>query len=517
MHRLLVTSVFFAAFCAFASETLAAACEDLLRLSRPATTVTGAQTVAAGAFRPPAVGGGRGGGAAAQLYPKMPSFCRVAATLAPSSDSDIKIEVWMPASGWNGKLQVVGNGGMAGTIPYAAMAAALNAGYATAGTDTGHLGNNADFVPGHPEKLVDFGYRAIHEMTVASKAVIQAHFGGPPKRSYFNGCSQGGRQAITSAQRYPEDFDGIVAGASAWNQMRMHGARLSVNRIMNRTPASAIPASKYPAIHEAVLLACDGRDGVKDGIIENPTACKFDFNTLACKGEDTSACLTPPQIESAKAMVSPLTHPTTGAVLFEGHLWPGSELEWDTIGGPAPLNNAITALKNIAYPNDPNWNGSTFNLATDVEFAAQADKGLLRSDDANLKPFFDRGGKLLMWHGWADPQVTPQTSTIYYTNVLKTVGRQAEDSIALFMLPGVYHCQGGPGPDTFDRMAAIEQWVEQGRKPTRIIASKLQDGKVVRTRPLCPYGQVAKWNGSGSTDDAANFACVAETMNTGGR
>jgi feruloyl esterase len=290
-----------------------------------------------------------------------------------------------------------------------------------------------------------------------------------------------------------------------------------VNRIMNRTPESAIPASKYPAIHEAVLLACDARDGVKDGVIENPTACRFDFNALACKGEDTSACLTPPQIESAKAMVSPLKHPATGAVLFEGHLWPGSELEWDTIGGPAPLSNSITALKNIAYPNDPNWNGSTFNMATDVEFAAQADKGLMRSDDANLKPFFDRGGKLLMWHGWADPQVTPQTSTIYYTNVLKTVGRQAEDSIALFMLPGVYHCQGGPGPDTFDRMAAIEQWVEQGRKPTRIVASKLQEGKVVRTRPLCPYGQVAKWNGSGSTDDASNFACVAESVNTSSR
>ncbi len=499
----------FIALTVFATEA-AAACEDLVRLQRPATTVTAAQAVAAGAFTPPAAGGRGRGGPAAQIYPRLPAFCRVAVTLTPSSDSDIKVEVWLPMSGWNGKFQAVGNGGMAGTIPYAAMAAALNAGYATGGTDTGHVGNNADFVPGHPEKLVDFAYRAIHEMTVASKAVIQAHYGGPPKRSYFNGCSQGGRQGITSAQRYPEDFDGIIAGASAWNSMRMHGARLAVNRIMNRTPASGIPASKYPAIHDAVLLACDARDGVKDGVIENPTACRFDYASLACKGEDTSACLTPPQVESAKQMVSALRQPTTGAVLFEGHLWPGAELEWDTIGGPQPLQNAITAIKNIAYAGDPGWNGGTFNVATDVERVAAADNGLLRSDNANLKPFFDRGGKLIMWHGWADGQVTPQNSTTYFNNVLKTVGRQAEDSIALFMLPGVYHCQGGPGPDTFDRMAALEQWVEQGRKPTRIIASKVEDGKVVRTRPLCPFGQVAKWNGSGSTDDAANFACVTQ-------
>ena len=511
MPRLLVPMVFIA-LSSFATDAAAAACEDLLRLQRPATTVTTAQTVAAGTFKPAAPAGGRGG--AAQLYSRLPVFCRVAATLTPSSDSDIKVEVWLPVTGWNGKFQAVGNGGMAGTIPYAAMAAALAAGYATAGTDTGHVGNNADFIPGHPEKLVDFAYRAIHEMAVASKAVIQTHYGGPPKRSYFNGCSQGGRQGITSAQRYPEDFDGIIAGASAWNSMRMHAARMSVNRIMNRTPDSGIPASKYPAIHDAVLLACDARDGVKDGVIENPTACRFDFKSLECRGEDTSSCLTPAQVESAKAMVSPLKHPTSGAVIFDGHLWPGAELEWDTIGGPAPLQNAVTAIKNIAYPNDPGWQPGSFTVATDAERVATADSGLLRSDNANLKPFFDRGGKLIMWHGWADPQVTPQNSTIYYNNVLKTVGKQAEDSIALFMLPGVYHCQGGPGPDTFDRMGVLEQWVEQGRKPTRIIASKSEDGKIVRTRPLCPFGQVAKWNGTGSTDDAANFACVAESMDT---
>jgi feruloyl esterase len=489
--------------CSCASLAAAAPCEDLARLALPATTVTSAQPVAAGAFTPPTPPGNN-----AALYKSLPAFCRVRVTLTPSSDSDIKSEVWLPTADWNGKLQAVGNGGWAGTVPYPAMAQALAAGYATTGTDTGHVGNNANFVPGHPEKLVDFGYRAIHEMTVASKAIIRAHYGDPPKLSYFNGCSQGGRQGITSAQRYPGDFDGIVAGASAWNSMRMHAARLAVNRVMNRSADSAIPPSKYPMIHEAVLQACDGADGLKDGLIQNPTTCSFDFKALECRGEDAAACLTPAQVVSAKAMVSPVTHPTTGAVLFEGHLWPGAELEWDTIGGPEPLGNAVTALKNVAF--DQTWEPARFNPATDIEAADRADRDILDSNNFNLKPFFDRGGKLLMWHGWADPQVTPQNSTIYYGNVLKTVGAQAERSIALFMLPGVYHCQGGPGPDRWERMAALERWVERGEKPTRIVASHQTSGTVDRTRPLCPFGQVAKYNGSGSIDDEANFACVAD-------
>ena len=506
--RRVLPLVFVLSSLTWTSEVSAATCEDLARAAFPNTRITSAETVAAGSFVPPAPPGAN----VAPIFKTLPAFCRVRVALTPSSDSDIRTEVWLPAANWNGKLQAVGNGGWAGNIPYPAMAAAVAAGYATTGTDTGHVGNNADFVPGHPEKLVDFGYRAIHEMTVASKAIIRAHYGDLPKVSYFNGCSQGGRQAITSAQRYPQDFDGIVAGASAWNSMRMHGARLVVNRTMNRTPDAVIPPDKYPMIHTAVLNACDGLDGVKDGVIENPTKCSFDFKALECKGEDAASCLTPAQVESARAIVSPVTHPTTGAVLFEGHLWPGAELEWDTIGGPKPLANAVTAVRNVVF-NDPSWDPATFTAA-DIDLADRADKDILDSNNANLKPFFDRGGKLLMWHGWADPQVTPQTSTIYFTNVLKTVGRTAEDSIALFMLPGVYHCGGGPGPDRFDRMAAIEQWVEGGRKPTRIVASHQTNGSVDRTRPLCPFGEVARWNGTGSTDEEKNFSCVAETVDT---
>jgi feruloyl esterase len=501
-----VTAVLLAVGLPAQRASAAGACGDLAKLSVADTTITSAEAVAAGAFTAPRARGG-----AAQSFANLPAFCRVAATVRPTSDSDIKIEVWLPASAWNGKFQAVGQGGLAGSIPYPEMAAALIAGYATTGTDTGHVGDSAEFVPGHPEKLIDFAYRAIHEMAVNGKAIVAARYGTAPARSYFNGCSGGGRHGLTSAQRYPADFDGIVAGASTWNQPRMDAARIAVNRIVNRSPESGIPPQKFPMIHEAVLRACDGLDGVKDGVIENPTRCRFDVATLECKGADGPTCLTAPQVESAKALLSPLTHPATGAVLFEGHLWPGAELEWARLSQPEPLSNVLTRIRNITFKN-PNWDPRQFNTATDVDLADRVDNGLLASSNFNLAPFFDRGGKLLMWHGWSDPQVTPQNSIIYYNSVLKSVGKNADNSIALFMLPGVSHCQGGPGPDAFDKMSGIEAWVEQGRKPIRFIASHRSNGVVDRTRPLCPYGQVAKWKGTGSTDDAANFSCVAESM-----
>jgi feruloyl esterase len=460
--------------------------------------------IAAGGFTPP-------GGRDAQQYRKLPAFCRVAAVLRPSNDSDIKVEVWLPAAGWNGKFQGVVEGALAGSIPYALMAPALADGYATAGTDTGHEGNNAEFMPAHPEKLIDFAYRAIHEMARQGKSIIAAYYGDAPKKSYFNACSGGGRQGLANAERYPDDFDGIVAGAASWNSMRMDAACAAINLLVNRTPEAAIPPAKYPMIHAAVLQACDALDGVRDGVIENPTRCHFDMETLQCKGADGPSCLTAAQVESANLLLSPLRHPTTGVVLFEGHLWPGSELGWTTLASAQPPQNVMTRLANITFK-DSHWDPRTFNIATDVELADKVDNGLLAANNFNLKPFFDHGGKLLMYHGWADPLVTPQNSITFYNNVLKTVGKGAENSIALFMLPGVGHCRGGAGPDTFDKMGAIAQWVEQGKKPTRIVASHLTDGKVDRTRPLCLFGQAAKYKGAGDTNDAANFSCVSEEM-----
>src|SRR5262245_33759143 len=234
-------------------------CEDLAGIALVNGSVNSAQMMSPGAFSPPA---GRG---SITVYERLPAFCRVTATLTPTSDSEIKTEIWLPAAGWNGKFQAVGNGGWAGTIPYAALAAALMSGYAAAGTDTGHTGNNADFALGHPEKLIDLAYRSIHEMTVQSKIILSAHYGNPAKFSYYNGCSQGGRQGLAEAQRYPEDFDGIIAGASAIDQMRMHGARTALNLTVNKSTDTAIPRTKYATINAAVLNACDALDGVKDG------------------------------------------------------------------------------------------------------------------------------------------------------------------------------------------------------------------------------------------------------------
>src|SRR5438132_533331 len=481
----------------------ATTCENLASLALPHAKIDSAQMVAAGGFVQP---GGRGG--AVNPFAKLPAFCRLTATLTPTSDSEIQVEISLPASGWNGKFEAVRNGGWPGTIPYPALAAALAAGYATAGTDTGHVGGTADFALGHPEKLIDLAYRSIHEMTAQSKTVIDAHYGTPAKLSYYNGCSQGGRQGLAEAQRYPEDFNGIIAGAAAWDQMRMHAARTALNLTVNKDTDSTIPQSKYAMIHAAVLNACDASDGVKDGVIENPAMCKFDYAKLLCKAGDDAECLTKGQVESAKAMTSPLRDPKTGKVLFEGHLMPGSELSWATLGGPQPLGLSTSGMQNVVFK-DKNWDYHSMNMSVDVERAAKSDNGAFFTGDANLKPFFDRGGKLLMYHGWSDPQVNPLNSVMYYNNVMKTVGREnTATSLELFMVPGMNHCQGGPGTDTFDKVKTLEQWVEQGKKPAQIVASHLTNGQVDKTRPLCSYPQVAKYKGTGDTNDAANFSCV---------
>jgi feruloyl esterase len=493
-----------------AAQSYAATCESLANLTLPNGKVTLAQQVAPGAFTMP--GPARQGGAAQRVFASLPSFCRVAATLTPSSDSDIKVEVWLPASGWNGKFQAVGNSNWAGTISYTAMAAAVAAGYATASTDTGHVGNTGSFALGHPEKVIDMGHRSVHEMTVKAKAVIDAFYGTAPTLSIWNGCSQGGRQGITEAVRYPADFDAVIAGAPAVNWMHMHAGRLAMNRAVNAAPADVIPASKYPVIHRAVLNACDARDGVADGVIENPGSCAFDPKALLCSGQDDSACLTPAQVESARKMYAGTTHPSTRASVLPG-LARGAELGWNIIGGPQAIGLSAEAYKYIVAK-DPAWDASKFNPRVDLDLVLSADPDdVLGATDPNLRAFFGRGGKLLLYHGWSDPQVTPfNTIDFFHKVVASQGGAGVGTSIQLYMVPGMNHCAGGPGTDTFNKVAAMEEWVKTGAAPKRIDASHLTNGAVDKTRPLCPFGQVARWNGSGSTNDAANFACVAAPL-----
>jgi feruloyl esterase len=478
-----------------------AACESLAQVKVTNGRVLSAETVQAGAFTPPGAGNSRGAAALATV----PAFCRVTLQLTPSLDSDIRVEVWLPAAGWNHKLQASGNGGLSGAIPYPALAASLKAGYAAVGTDAGHVGENADFVAGHPEKLVDFGHRAIHEMTVAAKAVVAAHYDARPTRAYFSSCSTGGRQALIEAQRYPEDFDGIVAGDPSWDQMRLYAARVWLNTYVNRTPAAVIPPSKYGMMHRAVLDRCDALDGVKDGVIEDPTKCNFDWSALTCSGADQPDCLTKDQVETANAMTRPIRDPKSGSVLHPGRYYPGSELGWAGVAGPAPSGESHEGMRKIVFT--PDWDYHTIRVPDDVERAVKADKGLLYGGDPDVSRYFKRGGKLLMYHGWADPLVSPDTSLLMFKRINDAVGTAAANSVALFMVPGMSHCQGGPGTDVFDKVAAIDQWVETGRKPKSIDAAHLTAGVVDRKRPLCDYPMTAHYTGAGSTDDANNFRC----------
>src|SRR5579871_236326 len=335
----------------------AATCESLASLTLPNTTITLAQPVEAGALTLP---GGRGPNPNV-VYKDLPAFCRVAATLRPTSDSDIKIEVWLPdpkgIPGWNGKFQAVGNGGWAGVISYREMSDAVLRGYATASTDTGHEGGRGQFAYGHPEKLIDFGWRSEHEMTVKAKALIQAFYGNAPKYSYWNGCSTGGRQGLKEAQKFPDDYDGIIAGAPA-NRTAL---ALWIAFAELKDPASYIPKEKYPLVHHAVLEACDAHDGVKDGILENPTSCHFDPKVLLCKGADSASCLTAAQVEAVRKIYSPATNPRTGQVLFPS-LVPGSELGWAVLGaGPEPSQPILDQARYVVYK-DPNWDWKTFDF-----------------------------------------------------------------------------------------------------------------------------------------------------------
>jgi len=496
------TAAVLAALISGASLGAGAPCEDLSRLALSGTAITLATKVEAGAFALP-------GQTPSAAFRSLPAFCRVAATLKPTADSDIKMEVWLPLSGWNGKFMAVGNGAFSGAISYPALAASLARGYAVSSTDTGHEGGSASFALGHPEKVADFGWRAVHETTATSKKILTAFYATAPKFSYWNGCSAGGRQGMKEAQRFPADFDGIIAGAPGLDWTSRAGQANRVAKELDRSETSRLLRPQRELLHKAVLDACDAIDGVKDGLIADPDRCNFDPATLQCTGSTSSACLTPEQVRTAQLTYSSPKNPKTGRPITG--LARGSELGWTDLGWSASARaTGLDHFRFIVFQ-DPKWEVSQFSFDSDIVRAEETDAGTINALDPNLKPFLDRGGKLIQYHGWSDPQISPGNSTQYYSRVLEALGSQSkvEASYRLFMVPGMAHCGGGEGPNTFDMVAALEGWVERGSAPDQILATHSTNNRVDRTRPLCPYPLIASYNETGSIDDAAHFSCRA--------
>jgi feruloyl esterase len=504
---MIVTVALLAASAAFAQNP----CEKLKALPLANTSIKAVDLVPAGPFSAPSAMPGAPAPKGPPGAP-LPAYCRVALLITPTSDSHIESEVWLPAEDWNGKLQVVGNGGWAGTISYPAMAAALREGYAAASTDTGHTpneaGGNGMFALGHPEKLVDFGYRALHETTVNAKSLIKAFYDKGLKFSYYNGCSTGGRQGLMEVTRYPEDFDGAVVGAPANPHIYLHAADIERNMRLRKDPGHTLSQAKVATLHKAVLNACDTLDGAKDGLVGNPEKCSFDPATLLCKGADSDACLTAPQVEAAKMLYGDIKT-KKGEIIWTGFS-PGGELQYtsltakiDTNAPPSPF--PLDSIRILAYQ-DPNWDWRTWDLDRDTALAKEK-AGFIDVHTRDLSAFKARGGKLLLYHGWSDPGIAAGNTVNIYKGVLSKMGAKQDNWLRLFMIPGMGHCSGGPGTDQFNKMAVIERWRESGIAPDEIPAAHVTGSTVDMTRPLCPYPKVAVYKGSGSMNDAANFAC----------
>ena len=499
-------------FAILATAAAATPCESLRSISIPQASVATADVVQAGPFVQP--GGDRGApsgqegrgrgvgqrGLPPQSIPALPRHCRVTMVLAPSADSHINVELWLPTENWNGKFLAVGNGGFAGSIQgYGDMQVALRLGYATAATDTGHSaadGPNGMFALGHPEKIVDFAYRAVHEMTLKSKQVIKEFYNRVPQYSYFKGCSTGGRQAVMAARRYPEDFDGIIGGALANRHVHMHTAGFARSVNLARNPEQALSPAKAQLVTDAVLKKCDT---LKEGFLNNPRQCTIDFSTLLCKGADGDHCLTKAQLRAAETFYGGLKN-GKGELIFSGQ----------ALGNPMPAlpsNSTIQVIDTVrvwAFQNaDYDWR--TFDLDRDMP---QIDKkiGFVDAVNPDLSRFKARGGKLFLYAGWSDTAITPENTVLYYERVLDQMGRNQSDWMRLFMVPGMAHCRGGDGPNTFDSIGTLEHWREHGVAPAQITGSNAQSAL---TRPLCPFPQYAKYKGIGNMKDAANWVCTA--------
>jgi hypothetical protein len=463
-------------------------CAQLTRLKLPEVTITEAVAVPAG-------------GAAIRL-----AHCRVTGVIG----TEIKFSLLMPDA-WNHKFVMGGGGGFVGTVQNQAQLV-INAGYATAGTDTGHSGGvtDASWALNNEARRINFGYLAVHRTAETSKAILRSYYGAPQSRAYFSGCSNGGRQALMEAQRYPDDFDGIVAGAPAADFTAIGAQFIKDVRAQFPDPQNLTPLlapETMQAVAAQILAKCDALDGVKDGVMEDPRQCRVDVSTLTG--------LSAAQMTALKTIYAPTR--AGGEIVFPGQPFGG---EGEAAGWPAWISGAVrpgqppaataryafgTQLFKYLVFNDPDWDYRSYDLSTWKKDTATT-ASWLNATSPNLDAFKARGHKLLLWHGWSDAGLSPLGTIKYYDSV-KARDPNAGDYVQMFLMPGVLHCGGGAGPDNADWAAAIDGWVESGKAPARIIAQKGSAAGPARTRPLCAYPQHAVYNGTGSTDQAENFTC----------
>ncbi|WP_157694901.1 tannase/feruloyl esterase family alpha/beta hydrolase [Caballeronia fortuita] len=496
--------------------SMRASCSSLPGTSIADTTFTAAEAIPAGDYTTPA----------GKTVAGLPAFCRLAATIKPTAESDIKVELWMPTD-WNGKFLGTGNGGAGGVIQYDAMAIGLRRGFAVANTDMGTSPDGVSAVVGKMERIVDYGYRSTHLMTTMSKAMLKQFYSTDPTRSYFYGCSTGGAQGVQEALKFPQDYDGIVVGAMGHNRVPAHVAGLWAYVATQHDMTTYLTAAKRKLWADKVMDSCDALDGLRDGVIGRPDKCAVDPSVLQCAAGDGPDCLSAGQVGALRKIYAGPTHSVTGEHLYPGFLR-GTELSF-----PAEVPSATAVSGGGNFPFQwiwgLNWNWRSFDFGRDVDVMRNTLNFAVDATSGDLTAFNARGGKMMMFQGLADPIAAPGETLNYLNTVEKTMPGQSDKFVRLFNAPGMGHCGGGVGPNVFgnfqvgfpehpndptqDLLAAMEQWVENGRAPTQITATKYVNsqptGPVERTMPLCAWPKVSKYKGTGDVNSAASFDCVA--------
>jgi feruloyl esterase len=480
-----------------------APCERLRSFRSGASHVLTADFVPAGRFEPPAMG---------SFHPAtmmLPAHCSVRVFTATSADSAVTSEIWLPnLAEWNGKLLGTGNGGYSSALSYREIADALQRGFAVAGSDTGHEGDGLSFGIGHPERIRDWAYRSTHVLAEEAKAIISAFYGKAPAHAYFAGCSTGGQQALSEAQRYPHDFDGIVAGDPGNDRILLNADFMESWLLTHPANEPAFPATKLALLSSAVVEACDKQDGLQDGIISDPRNCSFDPGSLACNaGAENSTCLTAAEVTMVRDLYDGAVRDSKGQAMYPG--WsPGSESGWGLYLVSPSKPARIEFWSDWVFAGTP-FDPRAFDASTAV-VSARAKLPFVEAVDANLQAFHHAGGKLLLYHGWADPVVPPEDTIGYYEKLARILRSETGSSVRLFMVPGMGHCGGGPGATTFDALGALDHWVIGTVAPDRILAVHESDGKPQFERPLCPFPQSARWDGKNDPAKASSFRCVEE-------